>query len=249
MSYTEYLRRKAAVAPVVLNTLKPTDASMLTMKKRMGSSSVFFADGTSVGTLLQSRDLSGPNNAAITSRKAIGVVPESSSFIEYRGGQAIGNDAAYRRGEIVQTKCCGVQTSYWSYLSGSDYMRTIKCADTASGVIDAPGDSKFVDNTIRLSAGVPEMVASGCCNNSGITTPNHIHSPGIQNAGNTQPYAVGKRFFMANPPQPQGYNMSPRKVGTYTSPIKPSINLSHGYVQPTRPIPTAPGGKGQRLQA
>jgi hypothetical protein len=247
MSYTEYLRRKAAVTPVVLNTLKPTDASMLIMKKRMESSNVFFADGSSVGTLLQSRDLSGPNNAAITSKKAIGVVPQSSTFTEYRGSQAIADDAAYRRGVIVQTKCCNVQPSYWPYSSGSDYIRTIKCADTATGVIDAPGDSKFVDNTIRLSAGVPEMVVSGCCNNAGITAPNHTHKPGIQIAGNTQPYALGKPFFMANPPQPQGYNMSPNKVGTYTSPTKPSINLSHGYVQPTRPIPTAPGGKGQRL--
>ena len=41
MSYTEYLRRKAAATPVVLNTVKPTDASMHTWKLRQEHSNIF----------------------------------------------------------------------------------------------------------------------------------------------------------------------------------------------------------------
>jgi hypothetical protein len=249
MSYTEYLRRKAAVAPVILNTLKPTDASMLTMKKRMEASNVFFADGGSRGTLIKNTDRNVQNNAAVSSRKTTGRPPDASTYTSYRGGQAIGDDSPYRRGIIVQSNgsaCCNVQPSAWSYSSGSDYIRSIKCKDTVSGVIDGPGAPLFVDNTIRLSAGVPEMVASGCCDNQGITAPNHTHSPGLPLV-NSQPYAVGKPFFMASPPQPQGPNVSPHKVGGYLGPRTVYIENKHGYVEPTKPTPIASGPQGQDI--
>jgi hypothetical protein len=249
MSYTEYLRRKAAVSPVILNTLKPTDASMLTMKKRMESSQLFFADGTSVGTLIKQTDRPLYNNAGISSRKVSGRPPDASFYTSHRGGQSIGNDSAYRRGKIVQSNgptCCNVQPSSWSYSSASDYMRRVKCNDSVSGVTDAPGDSKFVDDTIRLSAGVPDMVAGGCCDNEGIVAPNHTHSSGIQNV-NSQPYALGKHFFMANPPQSEGPNVSPNKVGGYLGVRTAYVENKHGYVEPSKQTPVAPGPQGQEI--
>ena len=237
------MRRKAAVAPVVLNTLKPTDASMNTLKKRMEASSVFFTDGGSLGTLIKNTDRNVQNNAAVSSIKAKGRPPDASFYTSYRGGQAIGDDSAHRRGIIVQTSelaCCNVQPSSWSYSSGSDYIRSLKCA------ADSPGDVKFVDDTIRLSAGVPEMVTSGCCDNQGITAPNHTHSPGIQLV-NSQPYAVGKPFFMRNPPQSEGPNVSPHKVGGYLGVRTAYVENKHGYVQPSKPTPVAPGGQGQEI--
>ena len=243
------MRRKAAVTPIVLNTLKPTDASMITMKKRMESSRVFFVDGGSVGTLLKNTDRNVDNNPALSSRKVTGRPPDASFYTSYRGGQAIGDDTSYRRGKILQDSalgCCNVQPSSWSYSSGSDYMRSLKCKDIMSGVIDAPGAPLFVDNTIRLSSGAPNLVADNGCHNSSIVAPNHTHSPGL-NLVNNQPYALGKPFFMANPPEPEGPNVSPRKVGSYYTPKSGYVENKHGYVRLSDPIPVAPGSQGQEI--
>jgi hypothetical protein len=88
------------------------------------------------------------------------------------------------------------------------------------------------------------MVADKCCNNN-IEDPNHTHSPGIQVAVDNQRYALGKKFFMANPPLPQGPNVSKHKVGGYIGHRSKYIENKHGHVDPTRPTPKAPGGQGQ----
>ena len=48
MSSSEYMRIKAAARTVVLNTKKPTDSSMYTMKQRQMASQVFSKTGSYV---------------------------------------------------------------------------------------------------------------------------------------------------------------------------------------------------------
>jgi hypothetical protein len=87
----------------------------------------------------------------------------------------------------------------------------------------------------------PRMLSatSGTC-----FAANHTHSPGLSVAVNPTS-APGKQFFMANPPMPQGPNVSSNKVGGYLGPRSVYVERKHGYVKPTGPIPTAPGGQGQ----
>ena len=139
----------------------------------------------------------------------------------------------------------GSSAKKWSYASGSDSMRSRKCADTSTGVMDSPGAPLFQDNTISLSAMHPQK-AIGCDGNSKLEDANHIHSPGL-NGTNSQPYAVGKPFFMANPPMPQAENTSPLKVGSYYSPLSGYVENKHGYVKPTSEVPKAPGPQGQEI--
>lgn len=51
MSYTEYMRRKAAVAPVVINNQKLRTASELTQERRLLAASSFRVDGSGEGTM------------------------------------------------------------------------------------------------------------------------------------------------------------------------------------------------------
>jgi hypothetical protein len=250
MSYTEYLRTKLAAEKKVVNVQKPTDASMYITKKRMESSTEFDPKGGSVGTLNKGTDRVVPNNAAVSfSKKTIGKHVDASVFTGYRGSQGIRDDASYRAGGRKALPCVNpIETPpcpRWEYKSASDSTKTRKCADTVSGVLDSPGAPLFEDNTIRLSAMHPRMVAvKGCCDHN-IEDANHDHSPGIQVAVDNQPYAVGKSFFMKSPPLPEGPNVSDHKVGGYLGPRSAYVQIKHGYVAPTAPIPTAPGGQGQ----
>jgi hypothetical protein len=226
---------------------------MYITKKRMESSIFFDVDGGSTGTLNKGTDRVVPNNAAVSfAKKTIGKHQDASVFTGYRGSQGIKNDAPYIAGGQKKLPC--VNTSLnppsplgWKYPSAGDRTKAVKCRDNVSGVLDSPGDSKFVDNTISLSAMHANMVTSGCCAHEGITKANHTHSPGIQVDVDNQPYAVGKGFFMKNPPEAEGPNVSPHKVGGYLGPRSGYVENKHGNVLPTRPVPEAPGGQGQEI--
>jgi hypothetical protein len=253
MSYTEYFRTKQAAQQKVVNVKNPTDASMYITKKRMESSRFFDVDGTSTGTLNKGTDRPVYNNAAVSfPKRTIGKHIDASVFTGYRGSQAIQDDAPYRNIDKKYLPCVDPTESPptplgWTYPTASDRTKEVKCPDNVSGVTDSPGDSKFVDNTISLSAMHTDMVTSGCCDNKGIVAPNHTHSPGIRVAVDNQRYAVGKGFFMKNPPLAEGPNVSPHKVGGYLGPRSGYVENKHGNVAPTRPVPEAPGGQGQEI--
>jgi hypothetical protein len=246
MSYTEYLRTKQSAQQKVVNVQKPTDASMYITKQRMIASVFFRADGGSKGTLNKGTDRVVPNNAAVSfPKKTIGKHIDASVFTAYRGSQGIQYDIPYRAGgrkvlpcvnTVLQPPC----PTTWTYPTAGEHTKSVKCSDS-------PGAPLFVDNTISLSAMNADMVTSGCCNNNGITRPNHIHSPGIQVAVNNQPYAVGKHFFMSNPPLAEGSNVSPLKVGGYLGVRSGYVENKHGYAKPTGPTPQAPGPQGQEI--
>uniref|UniRef100_A0A6C0EP23 Uncharacterized protein n=1 Tax=viral metagenome TaxID=1070528 RepID=A0A6C0EP23_9ZZZZ len=225
----------------VIAVQKPTDASMYITKKRMVATQVFFQDGTSVGTLTKQTDRPVYNNASVSYKKATGKPVDASIYTAYRGHNGIDKDLPYRAGGKKELPCVNPRTSgNWRYSSASSVTKSKVSCPAERG--DDISDIKFVDNTISLSAMHPRMV--GCCDHK-IEDPNHTHSPGIQVDVNNQPYALGKPFFMANPPLPQGPNVSDHKVGGYLGPRSGYVENKHGYVKPSRETPRAPGGQGQ----
>ena len=189
MSYTEYLRRKEAAAPKIVNTIKPTDSSMHTQKVKQMASSVFSQrNGNFKGSMLQTNDRSGNQHALVVHNSPSGKNGDSTAFLHYLGSQAIRNDTAAARGKITlnaDTDCVGcVPTLGPAPLSGSDWIRRQQgivesCVPTphtqAGDKVDGP---KFVDNTIRLSSGWAYTSSNRCCGNPLASTgnPAAIHS-------------------------------------------------------------------------
>ena len=189
MSYTEYLRRKEAAAPKIVNTIKPTDSSMHTQKVKQMASSVFSQrNGNFKGSMLQTNDRSGNQHALVVHNSPSGKNGDSTAFLHYLGSQAIRNDTAATRGKITlnaNADCEGcVPTLGPAPLSGSDWIRRqqgivescVPTPHTQEGdKVDGP---KFVDNTIRLSSGWAYTSSNRCCGNPLASTgnPAAIHS-------------------------------------------------------------------------
>ena len=250
MSYTEYLRTKLAAEQKVVNVKNTTDASLATTKVRMIASRVFRDDGTDVGTLTKQTDRPVNNNASVSARKPGGRVPDASSYTAHRGQIGIDNDAAYRNNTRKTLPCVNPVTTpprpgNWKYPTASS--KTNAKASCPSERGDPISDIQFSDNTISLSASHPRMVATdGCCDHK-IEDPNHTRSTGIRVDVNNQPYAVGKPFFMSDPPMPQGPNVSDNKVGGYLGPRSAYVENKHGFVARSDPVPKAPGPQGQTI--
>jgi hypothetical protein len=251
MSYTEFLRTKLASQPKVTSVRKPTDASVYTRKQRMAATGSYsFIDGTSVGTLLKQTDRPVFNNAAVSFKKASGKVPSASDFTTYAGSRASSQDIIDQAENLKKALPCvnptqSVPCPSWNYASASDATRFRKCPDSVSGVLDSPGAPLFEDNTVSLSAMVPQQII-GCAGNNKLEDANHTPSSGLQLV-NSQRYAPGKHFFMRKPPQPQAENTSPLKVGAYYTPLSGYVENKHGYVMNTSEIPKAPGPQGQTI--
>ena len=103
MSYTEFLRRKAAAAPKIIDTTVRTDASTITMRRRLQANQEFFTS-TRQGVITNVSDPSNTGtNAVIKAPQATtklngGRIPDASTFTAFVGGTAIGND-----GGVFQT--------------------------------------------------------------------------------------------------------------------------------------------------
>jgi hypothetical protein len=250
MSYTEYLRTKLSSQRTVANVKNTTDASMATTKVRMIASRIFRDDGTGVGTLTKQTDRPVENNASVASRKPSGRVPDASTYTSHRGNIGIGADTPYRAGGKKQLLCVDPELNRptpgtWTYPTASS--RTNAKASCPSERGDPISDVQFSDNTIRLSAAHPRMVdGDGCCDHR-IEDANHTPSPGIRVDVNNQPFAVGKPFFMSDPPMPQGPNVSTNKVGGYIGPRSAYVENKHGFAGRSAEIPKAPGGQGQDI--
>lgn len=246
MSCTDYLRTKLAAQQKVVAVQKPMDASSYTQRKRMAASQVFFRDGSGVGTITKQTDRPVNNNASMSYTKATGRPPPASAYTSYIGSNASSQDIIVRNAGGLRNLPCVAQpdtTALWKYPNASMITKQREACPAIQG---APiSDIKFVDNTISLSASHPRMM-SDCCDHK-IETPNHTHSPGIQVNVDHQKYAIGKPFFMRAPPLAEGPNVSRHKVGGYIGNRTPHITVDHGYVEPTRPTKTAPGGQGQNI--
>uniref|UniRef100_A0A6C0JNZ8 Uncharacterized protein n=1 Tax=viral metagenome TaxID=1070528 RepID=A0A6C0JNZ8_9ZZZZ len=253
MSSSDYLRTKLAAMQRVVSVQKPTDSSAYTGKLRMAAARQgFFIDGTSKGSLRNNTDdapMYGNNpHAPVSSFKSsAGEIPLSSDRTTFAGSTAAWYDIQAQNAGGKKNLLCVNPTSTisppsFSYSSGSDHTRILasSCLTKTGGVTDSPGDPTFVDNTIRLSAGVESKV-TGCCGPQ-IEDANHTHSPGLPL--NKQVEAIGKPFYIA--PNPQPNNVARKQGGGYLGPQVGYVENKQGFVEPTRPIPKAPGPQGQR---
>jgi len=272
MSAGDYLRTKLAAQQQITSTRKPTDSSEYTHKVRLASSGTFFADGTSVGSLRRNNDetpLVGNAHPALSYKKAsTGRTPLASDYISYIGSTSSSLDIIAQNTQgrkqllctslaatPVNSNLVSLQNLKSPYTTASDYIRSIKCAELKTGVQDLQRDSVFVDNTIRLGSMVPSKVTpklttsvAGCCV-APIEKATHTDKTGIRIDVDNQRFAVGKRFFMSNPPKAQGDNVNnANKLGGYVGPRPNYIERKHGFVAPTDPIPVAPGPQGQDIQ-
>lgn len=98
MSYTDYMRRKAAAAAVVLDTTpRKVDASFYTSQARMAATRVF-STSSRVGVIGNPSDMSTTGTALRsvqpmeTTKVSGGRVPDASSFTAFVGGTAYGNE-------------------------------------------------------------------------------------------------------------------------------------------------------------
>jgi len=176
MSYAEYLRRKDAAAPKIVNSIKPTDSSMNTLKvKQMASSQFGQMVGNFKGSLLQTNDRSGNQHALVVHQSAAGKNGDSTAFLAYKGSQAIRDNLAASRGKITlnsETDCVGcIPILSRAPQSGSDWIRREQgireqCDPVPhTQVGDKVDGPKFVDNTIRLSSGFAYTAPNTCCGN------------------------------------------------------------------------------------
>lgn len=100
MSYTEYLRRKAAAEPIVVDTRLKLDASSYTTRVKLAASSVFATDGQKYGSITNVSDpdsggTAGQTIHAVASYKkgSGGRIPDASTFTVFRGSQSLANQA------------------------------------------------------------------------------------------------------------------------------------------------------------
>ena len=120
MSYTEYMRRKMAGQPTVINNQKLRSASELTQERRLLASAVFGLDGSSDGTMRGDLLLAGTsvNPKQPTSFvKKTGRPASASDFTSYAGAHALQNGNTFANGitknagENIQPAACTVNSA------------------------------------------------------------------------------------------------------------------------------------------
>ena len=248
MSYTEYLRRKAAAAPVIIDTTpRKVDASFYTSSKRMATTQTFFTSSR-VGVVNNTSDPSITGTVVNTqrvqaTRKANGGrVPDASSFTAYVGGSAIGRDVLSPQPSVRLltnsnsagsiSKCVPIDEP--KRFTGGEFKansvpmtasgfinNTTDCADLGRiepHLANELGPSLFVD-TMRPAAPVPN---TACASGAQVPCKPVIHThPAVV------PYPV---FPNRRAPTPMGPVLSTdigRKVGAAIA-RKPYVEKHHG---------------------
>jgi hypothetical protein len=162
MSYTEYMRRKLAGEPVVINNQKLRTASELTQERRLLAASSFRVDGSGEGTMRGDISLTGTavnQTAPVSFVKKTGRPASASDFTAYVGsrslqpGNTFANGQTKNAGKNVQPAACTINTgakiaepepynirstaptvkANTVALSGSDYIRQRLACQEANG--------------------------------------------------------------------------------------------------------------------
>lgn len=198
MSYAEYLRRKAAATPVIIDTTpKKVDASFYTSMTRMKANSTFFTSNR-VGVINNVQDPSktgtGHGSKQVLSYTKIsgGKVPDSSTYTSFIGGNAIREDTLVGNPSIrcllnsndsTSISACrpisepapfngGTFAANNVPMTGSGYLNNTKhCKDLGRvepHTANELGPSLFVD-TMR-----PPIPSSNTCTNGAATPCKHI---------------------------------------------------------------------------
>jgi len=191
MSYTEFLRRKAAAAPKILDTTVRTDASTITMRRRLQANREFFTS-TRQGVINNVSDPSGTGttsllkSATVTTKANGGRIPDASMFTAFIGGDAINSDGGIfqpvRRlvansndaGSI--SPCVTIANPTPSKNASQFILEKQNCIQpsTEPHIQNELGGPLFVDDTIRL-----KHLTSCCVNNNDISQAIHTHPANV----------------------------------------------------------------------
>ena len=204
-----------AAMPKTVKVQQGTDSSMLTQKKRFISTQTFSIDGTSKGAVIKKSALgnsvytfNSPGESGINKQASKG--GDASNYTAYRGHIGIDKDTPFLTGGYKSVPCDqNASVTISNFNTASSNTLRIQSCPASYGDIEAP--SLFVDNTIRLSSGVPSLL-NPCCN------------PGVPVL--TKPYNrkrdPAKTFFKVYQPftrntskpwvGPQGYKVQPFNV-------------------------------------
>jgi hypothetical protein len=248
MSYTEYLRRKAAAAPIIIDrTPKKVDASFYTSQQRMSSNRIFFTS-TRVGAINNVNDPSstpfGPRQPSGNVKISGGRIPDASIFTSYMGGIAIGNDSTSAGSPVrlvANSNNAGSISSCSPIAGPSPYIPGITTSYSANTVPQTA--SSFTNNTkhckdmgmlephlnnelgpsLFVDNMRPSVPASNTCANGGAAPCKPvIHTHPVVSSYVSTPNRV--------PPTPMGPMLSTdigRKVGAATPRI-PYVESHHG---------------------
>lgn len=261
MSYTEFLRRKAAAAPKIIDTTVRSDASTITMRRRLQANREFFTS-TRQGVINNVSDPSGTGttsllkSATVTTKTSGGRIPDASMFTAFVGGDAISSDggvfqvpqryiansnvadsisACVPISDPVPYTGSGVYTANMVPQNASNRTNTLEnCRQpsTEAHIQNELGGPLFVDNTIRL-----KHLADCCVDNNPINKAIHTH-----------PTDVPHNDYQARPLKGRGgipvFTISTaddaRKVGDFNPRNIPYVEKKHGNdlnVNPRR-VPT-----------
>lgn len=219
MSYTEYLRRKAATSQTIIDYQpKKVDASQFIAQQRLAASTVFNLTSRK-GVINNVSDPSGTATTSnlkaptATTKVSGGRVPDASSFTAYVGGNAIDEDliGGARTTKYVLPANLPASLCTDAFLNGpaapksaGDWVRLqAECCGEAHNQNEL-GPALFVDNTIRLKNLV------GCCDNE-INQAIHTHPADVPHNVDYQARPAKSKipvFTVASPGDA-------RKVGNY----------------------------------
>jgi len=222
MSYTEYLRRKAASSEKIIDYQpKKVDASQFIAQQRLAASTIFTLGTGRKGVITNVSDPSATgttsNLKAITSTTKVsgGRIPDASSYTAYIGGNAIGEDlkGGLRNTKYVLPANLPASLCTNSFLNGpaapksaGDWTRgNTPCTNGREPHNQNElGPALFVDNTIRLKHLV------GCCDNE-VNQAIHTHPADVPHNVDYQARPTKSKIPVFTVPSPS----NARKVGNY----------------------------------
>lgn len=183
MSYTEFLRRKASAAPIIIDTTVRSDASTITMRRRLQANNEFFLSARQ-GVINNVSDPSGTGTtsrlkaAMGTTKVSGGRIPDASVFTAFVGGDAINSDGGiFQKAQryvansntVGSISNCVVIDSPSPYVSGiassantvpqnaSNIVRNLRSCvqpSTEPHIQNELGPSEFVGDTIALNRSI-----------------------------------------------------------------------------------------------
>lgn len=240
MSYTEFLRRKAAAAPKIIDTTVRSDASTITMRRRLQANAEFFTS-TRQGVINNVSDPSGTGTSSllkaptVTTKTNGGRIPDASMFTAFVGGSAIGKDGGVfqpvqryvansnNAGSI--SACVAISEPTPSTVPKNASQITLQkqnCIQpsTEPHVQNELGGPLFVDDTIRL-----KHLSSCCAGGNEIEKAIHTHPTNVpHNDYQARPLKGNGGIPVFTVARPD----DARKVGDFNPRKIPYVEKHHG---------------------
>lgn len=210
MSYTEYMRRKAAAAPKIIDTTIRSDASTITMRRRLQANREFFTSSRQ-GVINNVSDPSGTGTTSnikasmATTKLNGGRIPDASLYTAFVGGTAINNDGGvFQTARRILTNSndagsisrCVALDEPAPYLPQGTFVTTtttiinqLSASGTTLTIGFAPysisGNNKSVapktGGTIVVSGALSRLSLTGFTNTAGTVVATTTSTAGIQN--------------------------------------------------------------------